>query len=105
MSLTRVEQPDAETPELPVFGDDAQVSTTLRDFQPNYVSVGFGGSENWPFSSLFQQNEAGYLLEHFGASREDLILSNGATMGMTNEEETAIFTKLDDCSVVPQPPK
>lgn len=109
-SLTRLDQPDTEPLDLPVLGDDAQVGNTLPDFQPEHLSVGFGGSENWAFSSLLRQDDAGYLPEHFGLAHENVIQNNVAealtgTMGMTHEEETAIIAELGNCIFVPQQPE
>ncbi|KAG8158558.1 hypothetical protein KVR01_011680 [Diaporthe batatas] len=109
-SLTRIDQPDTEPPDIPELGDDAQGAVSLSDFRPEFLNDGFQGNTGWNFSSTFELDDAGYLLGHLGAPREDAILNDVAeaytgTTVMTDEEATAIIADLDDCLGLAQPPK
>lgn len=117
IALTRIRQDqprarsmglqDADNELFDLLSDDTQGSLTQTDFDFIYPSAGFEDSEFWSMPSIFEMDDAPYLLEDLEAPPEGESPTSlgGSSIGIKaiEDEETAITTESGEIAVVAQP--
>lgn len=93
-----------------LLGDDTQGALAQENFEFIHPSAGFEDSGLWSMPSIFEMDDAPYLLEDPEAQREcespsGLGGSSTGTKAIGDEEETAITTEFEEFAVVAQPSK